>query len=102
MSEIVTLEQVRNARREDRIWAVIATTGRLTRVAEIYPTQEAAPGGPHVARAAGARVRAVPAAVAATGAFVQRGADPACRPATELATAAGARLSARTPELRSD
>ena len=54
MSEIVTLDQVRNARRqakaggqdktggEDRIWAVIATSGRSTRVAEIYPTRDAA------------------------------------------------------------
>ena len=42
MSEIVTLDQVRNARRDDKLWAVIATAGRATRIAEIYPTRDAA------------------------------------------------------------
>ena len=43
MSEIVTLDHVRSARaREDSLWAVIATAGRSQRVAEIYPSRDAA------------------------------------------------------------
>ena len=41
--EVVTLDQARRARsRDDQIWAVIATAGRLHRVAEIYPSRDAA------------------------------------------------------------
>jgi len=43
MSEIVTLDPLRNARnRDDSLWAVIATAGRSHRVAEIFPTRDAA------------------------------------------------------------
>lgn len=48
MSEIVTLEHIRNARNREQVpetrdlWAVIATSGRTRRVAEIYPNREAA------------------------------------------------------------
>ena len=42
MSEIVTLDHLRNPRREDALWAVIATAGRADRVAEIYPSRDAA------------------------------------------------------------
>lgn len=43
MSEIVRLDHVRNARnREDQLWAVIATAGRTQRIAEIYPSRDAA------------------------------------------------------------
>ena len=43
MSEIVTLDHVRSARaREDQLWAVIATAGRIQRVAEVYPSRDAA------------------------------------------------------------
>jgi hypothetical protein len=46
MSEVVKLDHLRNARTrlgaEDSIWAVIATAGRTQRVAEIYPSRDAA------------------------------------------------------------
>ncbi len=42
MSEIVTLDHVRARAREDPLWAVIATAGRAQRVAEIYPSRDAA------------------------------------------------------------
>ena len=42
MSEIVEIDHLRNARREDKLWAVIATAGRADRVAEIYPSRDAA------------------------------------------------------------
>ncbi len=42
MSDIVTLDHVRTARREDKLWAVIATAGRTQRVADIYPSRDAA------------------------------------------------------------
>lgn len=43
MSEVVTLDHLRNARnRDDSLWAVIATAGRTHRVAEIYPSRDAA------------------------------------------------------------
>ncbi len=41
MSEIVALDQVRHARAE-RLWAVFATAGRARRIAEIYPSRDAA------------------------------------------------------------
>ena len=43
MSEVVTLDHLRNARnRDDSLWAVIATAGPTQRVAEIYPSRDAA------------------------------------------------------------
>ncbi len=43
MSEVVTLDHLRNARNRDgSLWAVIATAGRTQRVAEIYSSRDAA------------------------------------------------------------
>jgi len=40
MSEVVALDQAR--KRDDSLWAVIATAGRTERVAEIYASRDAA------------------------------------------------------------
>ncbi len=48
MTEIVTLDQVRNARTRDEgskgdsLWAVMAVAGRSRRIAEIYASRDAA------------------------------------------------------------
>ena len=42
MSEIVTLDHLRNARRDDTLWAVVASSGKADRIAEIYPSRDAA------------------------------------------------------------
>ena len=101
MSEIVTLDHLRAARRDDSLWAVIASAGAARRVAEIYPSRDAALADQawREQQVQGVRAMRCCAAHQPGRAALQRGADPPRRPAAKLDAAAGAGLSARAIRL---